>query len=56
MSIHSVCRYPVGSVVDLKQLLSQLPDDIDGLEENYIITHYKNEDTQEQWLEIKPSN
>lgn len=55
-AIKCVRTYPVGCVNDLKTLLQQLPDDIDGLDETYLINHFKNEKTDEQWIEIIPND
>lgn len=45
----------VGSVSDLKVLLAELPEEINGLEETYEVNQYHIVETGERWLEITPT-
>jgi hypothetical protein len=46
----------VGCVEDLRAFLNRLDEGVDGLEETYEINTYKDRQTGEKWIEIKPTN
>ena len=46
----------IGSKQDLMAAIAELPGDLDGLEEDYVMNVYHDESTNEKWLEIEPAN
>tara|TARA_B100000700_G_C14735109_1_gene710280 strand:- start:15 stop:158 length:144 start_codon:yes stop_codon:yes gene_type:complete len=46
----------IGSKEDLLAAIAQLPSDIDGVEEDYVLNVYHDEQANEKWLEIEPAN
>tara|TARA_Y100001970_G_scaffold98383_1_gene123674 strand:- start:166 stop:324 length:159 start_codon:yes stop_codon:yes gene_type:complete len=49
-------RTIIGSKQDLMAAIAELPGDLDGLEEDYVMNVYHDESTNEKWLEIEPAN
>ncbi len=49
-------RTIIGSKDDLLAAVAQLPSDIDGVEEDYVLNVYHDEQANEKWLEIEPAN
>ncbi|MFS1703777.1 hypothetical protein [Alteromonas sp. AMM-1] len=49
-------RTVIGSKHDLMAAIAELPGDLDGLEEDYVMNVYHDESTNEKWLEIEPAN
>ncbi|MFT5379670.1 hypothetical protein [Alteromonas sp.] len=45
----------IGSKHDLAEAVAQLPSDVDGLEEIYVMNVYHDESNNEKWLEIMPA-
>jgi len=48
-------RTHIGSKRDLADAVAQLPSDVDGLEETYVMNVYHDESNNEKWLEIMPA-
>ena len=49
-------RTVIGSKEDLLAAVAQLPSDVDGVEETYVMNVYHDESNNEKWLEIMPAN
>jgi len=49
-------RTIIGSKDDLLAAVAQLPSDIDGVVEDYVLNVYHDEQANEKWLEIEPAN
>tara|TARA_Y100000034_G_C6868179_1_gene395901 strand:+ start:1065 stop:1241 length:177 start_codon:yes stop_codon:yes gene_type:complete len=45
----------IGCKRDLAEAVAQLPSDVDGLEEMYVMNVYHDESNNEKWLEIMPA-
>lgn len=48
-------RTHIGSRSDLIQAIRDLPKDVEGLEEVYVMNVYHDEKSNEKWLEIQPA-
>ena len=48
-------RTLIGSKRELAEAVAQLPSDVDGLEEIYVMNVYHDESNNEKWLEIMPA-
>lgn len=48
-------RSHIGNKSDLIRAIAQLPSDVDGVEEIYVLNVYHDEDNNEKWLEITPA-
>ena len=48
-------RTIIGSKQDLMAAIAELPGDLDGLEEDYVLNVYHDEQANEKWLEIEPA-
>ena len=49
-------RTHIGSKRELAEAVAQLPSDVDGVEETYVMNVYHDESNNEKWLEIMPAN
>ena len=49
-------RTHIGSKRELAEAVAQLPQDVDGVEETYVMNVYHDESNNEKWLEIMPAN